>query len=75
MEKQEKKIKLEMTRVAVNKRKEDFMIFITDTSNMDNKVMAARLLFRDAILQEMGLRWAPTMSTTHDETSVTTPDQ
>jgi hypothetical protein len=75
MEKQEKKITVEMTRVAVNKRKEDFMILITDTSNMDNKVMAARLLFRDTILQEMGLRWALTMSTTHEETLVTTPNQ
>jgi hypothetical protein len=38
MEKQEKKIELETTRVVVNKRKEDFIILTTDTSNMDNEV-------------------------------------
>jgi hypothetical protein len=50
MEKQEKKIELETTRVVVKKRKQYFMILIADTSNMDDKVKAVHLLFRDAIL-------------------------
>jgi hypothetical protein len=35
VEKQEKKIELETMRVVVKKMREDFMILITDISNMD----------------------------------------
>jgi hypothetical protein len=58
MEKQEKKIELETMRVVVKKIREDFMILITDISNMDDEVKTAHMLFSDAILQEMGIPWA-----------------
>jgi hypothetical protein len=58
-----KKIELETTRVAMKKRKEDFMILIADTSNMDDEVKTVHMLFRDAILKEMGLHRAPATST------------
>jgi hypothetical protein len=70
MEKQEKKIELETTRVVVKKRKEYFMILTADTSNMDDKVKAMHLLFHDAILQKMGLCRAPATAT-----AATPPDQ
>jgi hypothetical protein len=42
--------------VAVKKRKEDFLILKTDTSDMDEDVKTVHLLIRGAILQEMGIR-------------------
>jgi hypothetical protein len=61
--------------VAVKKRKEDFMILTTDTSNMDDELNAAHMLFRDAILQEMGLRRVPVIATTRVVTMAMSLDQ
>jgi hypothetical protein len=49
MEKQEKKVEIGMMRVAVNKMREDFMILTADTSNIDDEVKAAHMLFSEAI--------------------------
>jgi hypothetical protein len=70
METQDKNIKLEASRVAVKKRKEDFIILHADTSNMDEEVRAAHKFFRETILVEMGLRRPPSTSRT-----VSTADQ
>jgi hypothetical protein len=66
LEKQDKNIELETARVVVKKRKrkEDFMIPTTDMSNMDDKVNTTHMFYRDAILQEMGIRRAVTMLVT-----------
>jgi hypothetical protein len=54
LEKQDKKIKLETARVTVKKRKEDLMILIADTFNMDEEVKATHIFFREAILKLAG---------------------
>jgi hypothetical protein len=64
MEMQEKKIELEALRVAVKKRKEDFIILHADTSNMDEEMKAAHKFLCETILVEMGLRRAPSSSST-----------
>jgi hypothetical protein len=66
LEKQDKNIELETARVVVKKRKrkEDFMIPTTDMSNTDDKVNTTHMFYRDAILQEMGIRRAVTMLVT-----------
>jgi hypothetical protein len=69
MEKQEK-IELETTSVAVKKRKEDLMILTANTLNMDAEVKATHMLFCDAILQKMGLRWALATATTSATTTL-----
>jgi hypothetical protein len=51
MGKRKKKIEFETTRVTVEKMKQDFMVLTVDTSNMDDKVNAAYMLFHDIILR------------------------
>jgi hypothetical protein len=60
MEKQEKKIEIKTTRVAVNKMREDYMSLTVDTSDIYDEVKAAHMLFSEAIFQEMGLHRATT---------------
>jgi hypothetical protein len=62
----------------VKKRKEDFMILIAETFNMDEEVKAAHMFFREAILQEMGIRKAattPSTATTAESQTTAPEDQ
>jgi hypothetical protein len=49
--KQEEKIVIRKERVAVKKRKGDFMILTADTTRMDPQVLAAHMFCRDMILK------------------------
>jgi hypothetical protein len=53
---QDKKIELETTRVAVKKRKGDFMNLTANTSNMDDEVKTVYMFYCDATLQEMRIQ-------------------
>jgi hypothetical protein len=63
MEKQEKKIEFKRSRIAVE-RKEDFMILTAGTSNMDDEVNVAHVLFPDVSLRELGTHIPRRMSRT-----------
>jgi hypothetical protein len=58
----------------VKNRKEDFMILTAHILNMGNKVKAMYLLFRDIVLQVMGLHHADNCDHTC-RTTTTPPDQ
>jgi hypothetical protein len=49
---------IEKERVAMKKRKEDFMIVNCDTLKMDDEVKAVHILYGDMFLQEIIVRKA-----------------
>jgi hypothetical protein len=56
-QKQEEKMLIEKERVAMKKRKEDFMLLTALTVGRDPQVLVAHNFYKDMILNEIDAKW------------------